>query len=74
VCPNEQLTLLAEIGREVDKVFDAALSKHWTGREFRSSRQQLGLLGAQLLSAVRTETLGKDARTVETLWAWERAA
>ena len=67
VCPDEQLSLLDDLDREVDRVFDAALSKHWTGRQFRALREELGRLGARFLSSVRAEVLSQPSQEVETI-------
>lgn len=71
VCPHDQLALLDELDREVDRIFDEALAKRWTGREFRPVREELGRRGARFLAGVRAETLDSPLDPIETLWAWK---
>jgi hypothetical protein len=73
VCPASQLVMLDALDRETDRVFDQALSRQWTGREFRSERERLGQLAADCLVEVRRD-VGLPAVEIESLWAWDSTA
>lgn len=69
IAPEGQIGLLQEIDTELDSVMDAALSKQWSSREFRSEREQLGRLGANYMNKVRVDE-GLEATGIASLWPW----
>lgn len=70
ICPPGEVKLLNELDRQVDLVFDAALSRQWTGIEFRPQRRQLGRDAAAYLKAVRANS-GLSPIDIKSLWAWD---
>lgn len=70
ICPAREVDHLKELDREVDRVFDAALSRQWSGPEFRTERRRLGRLAADYLRAVR-KSFGLSPIDPESLWAWD---
>lgn len=62
--------LVLELDREIDRLIDAALARHWTRSEFRGERRRTGELMAEFIehTRIRAELSPLDLTTV---WTWD---
>ena len=53
ICPEPELTLLATLDRELDRLLEAAVLKRWNPTDFRRERARLGELASDYVRAAR---------------------
>ncbi|MGS2615320.1 hypothetical protein ACVCAH_12470 [Micromonospora sp. LZ34] len=62
--------LVPSLDREVDRLWECAMSRRWTRDEFREERKALGQLAARYLATTR-KLSGHDAIGLRSVWTWD---
>lgn len=70
VSPPKVADLVQVLDREVDRLLELALERHWSRADFREDRRPIGRLAAEYLNASRAET-GWSPILIESVWAWD---
>lgn len=69
MCPAGELTLLADLDRELDRMLEAAISKQWDPSDFRLERANLGAMASQYVRLAR-HTANEGKADLPSLWSW----
>lgn len=73
VSSSDAITLIDQLDREVDELFDSASARRWNSSDFRGERVKIGRTAAAYQTQVRLDT-GQDAVALHSIWVWDRPA
>jgi hypothetical protein len=70
ITPPEVAAEIPKLDREVDRLFDLAVSRQWSCQEFREERIRLGRMAAEYLKHAR-KIAGLPDIELPSIWAWD---
>jgi hypothetical protein len=64
------ITLMDQLDREVDELFESASARKWNSSDFRGERVKIGRTAAAYQAQVRADT-GQERVVLHSIWVWD---